>query len=149
MLKKFLKCVREYKKPTYLTLIFITTEVVIEAIIPFITARLVNGIQSGIEMSTILKTGAILFVMALSSLACGGIAGMTSANAAAGFAKNVRHDVFEKIQKFSFYNIDKFSTSSLVTRLTTDITNVQTAYMMLIRIAVRAPLMLIFSIVMA
>ena len=149
MLKKFLKCVREYKKPTYLTLIFITTEVVIEAIIPFITARLVNGIQSGIEMSTILKTGAILFVMALSSLACGGIAGMTSANAAAGFAKNMRHDVFEKIQKFSFYNIDKFSTSSLVTRLTTDITNVQTAYMMLIRIAVRAPLMLIFSIVMA
>lgn len=149
MIKRFLKCVREYKRPTFLTLTFITIEVIIEAIIPFITARLVNGIQSGIKINDILKTGGILFLMALASLACGGIAGLTSANAAAGFAKNVRHDVFSKIQQFSFYNIDKFSTSSLTTRLTTDITNVQMAYMMLIRIAVRAPLMLIFSIIMA
>ncbi len=149
MLKKFLGCVRENKKPTILTLIFITGEVIIEAIIPFITANLVNSIQAGAEMQEVLKTGVVLAVMAVASLCCGGIAGFTSAKASAGFAKNVRHDLFYKIQDYSFKNIDKFSTSSLVTRLTTDVTNVQMSYLMCIRIAVRAPLLLIFSIVMA
>ncbi|MBR3145050.1 MAG: ABC transporter ATP-binding protein [Clostridia bacterium] len=149
MLKRFLKCVREYKRPTIVTLVLIMLEVVIDVIIPFIVARLVNDIRAGIKMAEILKTGGVLFVMAIASLLCGGIAGFSSAKAAAGFAKNVRHDVFSKINSFSFGNIDKFSTSSLTTRLTTDITNVQMSYMMLIRIAVRAPLMLIFSIVMA
>ena len=149
MIKRFLKCVREYKRPTILTLIFITTEVVIEAIIPSITARLVDNINDGTVVNEILKTGGILLIMAIASLSCGGIAGFTAAKASAGFAKNVRKDIFYKIQQFSFFNIDKFSNSSLVTRLTTDISNVQMSYMMIIRIAVRAPLMLVFAIIMA
>ncbi len=149
MLKKFLGCVREFKKPTYITLFFITLEVVIEAVIPFITANLVNAIQAGAVLSEVLKTGGVLVIMAALSLACGAIAGFTSAKASAGFARNLRHDIFYKIQDYSFTNIDKFSVSSLVTRLTTDVGNVQISFMMLIRIAVRAPLMLIFSIIMA
>lgn len=149
MFKKILGSVREYKKPTIFTVIFILLEVVIEAFIPFITANLVNGIEAGIQMGEIIKTGVLLIVMALLSLCCGGAASFTSANAASGFAKNLRHDIFSKVQGFSFENIDKFSTSSLVTRLTTDVTNVQMSYMMLIRIAVRAPFMLVFCIIMA
>ena len=149
MLKRLAQCVREYKTPALLTLAFIIGEAVIEALIPFTTANLVNEIKAGVEMREVLRLGAILIVMALLSLTCGGMAGFTSARAATGFAKNVRHDVFHKVQEFSFENIDKFSSSSLVTRMTTDIKNVQMAFMMLIRIAVRSPLMLIFSIIMA
>jgi len=149
MYKTILKCLREYKLPVILTILFITGEAIIEAIIPTITADLVNHVTNGVEMDYLLRTGAILFVMTVISLACGGLAGYTSAKAAAGFSKNVRHDIFARVQAFSFRNIDKFSTSSLVTRLTTDINNVQMAFMMCIRMAVRAPLMLIFSIIMA
>ncbi len=149
MFKKFLKCVREYKKDSVLTLVFITLEVIIEAIIPFVTANLVNAIKDGAVLSSILKTGGVLILMAFLSLCCGTVAGFTSARASAGFAKNVRHDAFYNIQNYSFDNIDKFSSSSLVTRLTTDVTNIQMSYMMIIRIAVRAPLLLVFSITMA
>ena len=149
MFRTISRCLREFKLPTIITILFMTGEAVIEAIIPFITARLVDNLTAGIAMSVLLRTGQILFVMTLVSLFCGGMAGMTSAKAAAGLAKNVRHDIFEKVQTFAFSNIDKFSSSSLVTRLTTDINNVQMAFMMLIRMAIRAPLMLIFSIIMA
>lgn len=149
MLRKLTKCIREYKTPALLTLLFIVGEAVIEALIPFTTANLVNEINAGVDMSELMRLGGILIVMALISLACGGMAGFTSARAATGFAKNVRHDVFHKVQEFSFENIDKFSSSSLVTRMTTDINNVQMAFMMMIRIAIRSPLMLIFSIIMA
>ena len=149
MIKTFLKCVREYKTPTLLTLALIIGEVLIEVLIPFFTADLVNDIKASVPMSEVVRLGSILVVMALVSLGCGGGAGFFGARASAGFAKNVRRDVFERISRFSFENIDKFSTASLVTRLTTDITNVQMAFMMAIRIAVRAPLMFVFSIVMA
>lgn len=150
MLKRLAKCVREYKKPTILTLVFIIAEVIIEVLIPFITANLVNTIkEGGANPQYILKTGLILVAMAAVSLSCGGIAGFTCAKASAGFAKNLRHDIFARIQAFSFSNIDKFSTSSLVTRMTTDISNVQMSYMMVIRTAIRSPLMLIFAVIMA
>ena len=149
MFRTIQRCLREYKTPTIITILFMTGEAIIEAIIPFITARLVDHISDGVEMPFLLKTGLLLVLMTLISLFFGGSAGFTSAKASAGFAKNVRHDIFEKVQTFAFSNIDKFSTSSLVTRLTTDINNVQMAFMMLIRIAVRAPLMLLFSIIMA
>lgn len=149
MLKRMISCVREYKLPTILTLIFIVGEAIIETFIPFITADLVNGIKSGIEMDTILKTGLLLAMMACLSLACGAIAALTCAKASTGFAKNLRKDILHKIQSFSFENIDKFSSSSLVTRMTTDVSNVQMSFMMIIRTAIRSPLMLIFSIVMA
>lgn len=149
MLKRLMSCVREYKLPTILTLIFIVGEAVIETLIPFITADFVNGIKGGMLMSEMLKTGLYLVLLACLSLSFGAAAGFTCSKASAGFAKNLRHDVFRKVQTYSFENIDKFSVSSLVTRLTTDITNVQMAYMMVIRTAVRSPLMLIFSIIMA
>lgn len=149
MLKRLLKSVREYKRPTILTLIFIIGEAVIETFIPFVTADMVNRIKNGAEMQTIIKTGLMLVIMAVLSLACGGIAGFTCSKASAGFAKNLRKDIFSKIQGFSFENIDKFSSSSLVTRMTTDISNVQMSYMMIIRTAIRSPLMFVFSIIMA
>lgn len=149
MIKRLLKCVREYKKPTFLTPVLMIGEVVCECIIPVITARLINSINAGCEMTDILKYGLMLVVMAFVSLTFGVLAGKTAATAAAGFAKNLRHDIFYKIQDFSFSNIDRFSTSSLVTRLTTDISNVQMAFMMIIRTAVRAPLMLIFATAMS
>ena len=153
MFKRLTACVREYKRPTLLTLLFIVLEAVIECLIPFITARLINYVKDAQgnpdALKNILWVGLLLVGMALASLCCGGIAGLTSARAASGFAKNLRRDVFQKIQTFSFENMDKFSSASLVTRMTTDINNVQMAYMMLIRIAVRAPLMLIFSVIMA
>ncbi|MBP3706926.1 MAG: ABC transporter ATP-binding protein [Clostridia bacterium] len=149
MIKRLASCVREYKKPSLLTLGFIVGEVIIECLIPFITADLVNQIKSGVDLSVILQTGLILIGMALLSLTCGGIAAVTCAKASAGFAKNLRHDIFERIQGFSFQNIDRFSSSSLVTRLTTDVTYVQMAYMMIIRTAIRSPLMFIFAITMA
>lgn len=149
MLKRLAKCVREFKKPTVLTLIFIIGEAVIECIIPFVTTQMVNRIQAGAGISEILKIGGVLILLAVLSLCCGGLAGFTCAKASSGFAKNLRTDLFEKVQTYSFANIDKFSSSSLVTRLTTDVTNVQMAFMMIIRIAIRAPLMFIFSIIMA
>ncbi len=149
MFKKFVGCVREYKLPTILTFVFIVGEAIVETSIPFITADLINRIQSGAGMEDILKTGALLILLALLSLSCGGIAGYTCAKASAGFAKNLRRDIFHKIQSFSFENIDKFSSSSLVTRMTTDVSNVQMSFMMIIRTAIRAPLVLIFSIIMA
>ncbi|MBQ7714413.1 MAG: ABC transporter ATP-binding protein [Clostridia bacterium] len=153
MFKTLASSVRQYKRPSVLTLILMIGEAVIETLIPFITAtRLINTIQekgTSLEISDILLTGIILVVMSICSLSCGGLAGFTAAKAAAGFAKNLRHDVFSRVQTFSFSNIDKFSSSSLVTRMTTDVTNVQFSYMMIIRTAVRSPLMLIFSVTMA
>ena len=149
MFKRLLGSVREYKRPTLLTLLFIVMEAVIECLIPFITARLINRIALGIDMGYIVRTGCLLIGLAALSLCCGGLAGFTCAKASAGFAKNLRGDLFRRIQTFAFENIDRFSSSSLVTRMTTDISNIQMSYMMCIRTAVRAPLMLIFSIVMA
>lgn len=151
MFKRLLKSVREFKKPTILTLIFIVAEAVIEVFLPFITADLINYIQKTdvLEMAIILQYGAKLIALAMASLACGGIAAYTCARASSGFARNLRQDLFNRIQTFSFENIDKFSSSSLVTRLTTDVNNVQMSFMMIIRTAIRAPLMLIFSVVMA
>lgn len=149
LLKKLAKSVREYKLPSVLTFIFIFLEAVIECIIPFITSNLVNHIQQGTDMAEVIRTGVLLVVMAMASLSCGGIAAVTCSKASAGFAKNLRSDMFRKVQSYSFENIDKFSSSSLVTRMTTDITNVQMSYMMIIRIAIRAPLMLVFSFIMA
>lgn len=151
MIKKLASCIREYKKPSLLTLLFITGEVIVECLIPFITADLISQIQmeSGVELGGIIKTGLLLVGMAVLSLCCGAAAAYTCSKASAGFAKNLRHDLFSRIQSYSFHNIDKFSTSSLVTRLTTDVTNVQMSYMMLIRTAIRSPLMFIFSIIMA
>ena len=149
MIKHLMNCIREYKKPTIYTLVLIVGEAIMETIIPFITADLVNKIRMGTDMSVILKTGLVLVIMACLSLACGGLAGFTCAKASTGFAKNLRSDMFRRIQSYSFENIDKFSSASLVTRLTTDVSNVQMAFMMVIRIAVRSPLMLIFSVVMA
>ncbi|MBQ7314822.1 MAG: ABC transporter ATP-binding protein [Clostridia bacterium] len=149
MLKRLSRCVRENKRPAILTLVFIVFEVIIECLIPFITADLVNRINAGAQPTDILTTGLLLVAMAVVSLVCGGLAGYTCAKASAGFAKNLRHDMFDKIQSFSFGNIDRFSSTSLVTRMTTDVNNVQMAFMMLIRTAIRSPLMFIFSIVMA
>ncbi len=149
MIKRIYACVREYKKPMYLTLLFITCEAVIEALIPFTTAALVNRIKAGIEMSDLLQTGGKLVIMSLFSLACGAIAAYTCSKASTGLAKNLRHDIFHKVQSYSFENIDKFSSSSLITRLTTDVAHVQMSFMMLIRTAIRAPLMLIFCIIMS
>ena len=149
MLRKIMESIREYKAPAVLTFLFILFEAVIECLIPFITADLVNRIEAGADMAAVAKTGAVLIAMAVASLSCGGIAGVTCAKSSAGFAKNLRKDIFGKVQTYSFENIDKFSSSSLVTRLTTDVTNVQMSFMMIISTAIRAPLMLIFSIVMA
>ncbi len=149
MLKTLAKSIREYKKPSILTFLFILGEAVIESFIPFVTANLVNRIEKGADMWDILQTGGLLIVMAAVSLSFGFLAGITCARASAGYAKNLRYDLFSKVQTFSFENIDKFSATSLVTRMTTDVSYVQMAYMMLIRTAIRAPLMLVFSIVMA
>ena len=150
-MKQLIKSVRGYWRPTVLTPVLISFEVVIECIIPMVIAELVNSLQSdaGIEIGTILKYGAAVVVLALLSLTFGSVAGITCANASCGFGKNLRKNMFYSIQDYSFENIDRFSTSSLVTRLTTDVTNVQNAFMMIIRTAVRAPFMFVFAIVMA
>ena len=149
MLKRLAKCVREYKLAAILTLVFIVGEALIETQIPTIMADLVNGIKDGAGQDVLLREGIRLAIMAVISLACGGLAAYTCAKASAGFAKNLRHDLFDRIQTFTFANIDKFSSSSLVTRMTTDVSNVQMSFMMIIRTAIRCPLMLIFSIIMA
>ena len=149
MLKRLSASIREYKAPTLVTLVLIVLEVVFECIIPFMTSTLVNRVKAGTTIKDILITGAILVLMAVLSLMCGGIAAVTASKASTGFAKNLRKDMFSKIQTYSFENVDKFSSSSLVTRLTTDVSNVQMAYMMINRIAIRCPLMLVFAIFMA
>ena len=148
MIKILAKSIREYKKPAILTPILVTGEVVFECIIPYLIAQLVNQIQAGCEMIVIVKYGTVLVVLALLSLLLGAMAGSYCATASCGLARNLRKDMFYKIQSYSFENIDKFSVSSLVTRMTTDVTNVQQAYMMIIRAAIRSPLMLIFSFIM-
>ncbi len=149
MIKKLAGSVREYKKATIATPFLMVGEVSCECIIPLITAKLIDTINAGSEIRDIVKYGVMLVLMACISLFFGAMAGKTCAVSSAGFAKNLRQDLFYAIQDFSFSNIDKFSTSSLVTRLTTDVMNVQNAFMMLIRTAVRAPLMLIFATVMS
>ena len=149
MLKKLAKSVRQYRPAVYLTLVFIVCEAIVETLIPFITANLINSIKNGVVIEELLPQGLLLVGMAVVSLCCGGIAGFTCAKASSGFAKNLRHDIFEKVQTYSFQNIDKFSSASLVTRMTTDVANVQMSFMMLIRTAIRSPLMLIFSVIMA
>lgn len=149
VLAELLPCVREYKLPTILTPIFMVGEALLETLMPFVTANLITDIQSGCGLDKIAESGLKLLIMALISLALGGSAGFTASKASAGFAKNLRSKVFDKIQSFSFENIDKFSTSSLVTRMTTDISNVQMSFMMVIRTAIRCPLMFLFSIIMS
>ena len=149
MIKTLAKSIREYKTPSIVTPILVAGEVVLECIIPFITAKLITEIKNGCDLMTIVNYGLILILMAAISLTFGTAAGFTCATASCGMAKNLRKDMFAAIQKYSFANIDKFMTSSLVTRMTTDVTIVQDAYMMLIRIAIRAPLMLGFAFVMA
>lgn len=149
MIRRLLSCVREYRRPAVLSPVFIALEVVFECFLPLITAGLINEIKAGCDMGVITRYGLGLLAMAVASLTCGVMAGRMSATAAAGFARNLRHDLFVRVQEFSFSNIDRFSTASLVTRLTTDVTNVQNSFMMIIRIAVRSPLMLIFAFTMA
>ena len=144
-----MKSIREYKTPSLLAPFFVALEVILEVIIPLLMANLIDdGIYQG-EMNLVYKIGVELIICAILSLIFGMLSGMFAAKASSGFAKNLRQDLYYKVQTFSFTNIDKFSTSSLVTRLTTDITNVQMAYQMIIRIAVRAPLMLIISLCFA
>lgn len=149
MYKILAKSIREFKKESIMTPILIAFEVLIEVTIPFIIAMLVNQIKAGCELSVILWYGLSLVVLAGLSLTFGVLAGNACATASSGFGRNLRKDIFYKIQTYSFKNIDNFSTSSLVTRLTTDVSNVQNAYMMIIRTAVRFPLMLTFSFTMA
>ena len=149
MIKRLSACIREYKKQTILTPVCMVGEVVCECTIPLLTADLINSIQNGCDLRTILLYGLKLFVIAMLSLGFGALSGWFAAEAAAGFAKNLRHDLYYQVQSFSFANIDRFSTSSLVTRLTTDVTNIQNAFMMCIRIAVRAPMMLVFAVIMS
>ena len=149
MVKKLLKSLREYKKDSILTPLLVVGEVVLECLIPFVISRLVDKIQAGCSVAETAKYGGLLAAMAVASLIFGWAAGVTASRASCGFAKNIRADIFHKVQDFSFQNIDRFSTSSLVTRMTTDVTNVQMAFMMIIRTAVRAPLMIIFSFTMA
>lgn len=149
MIKTLLKSVREYKGAALITPIFVILEVLLDCVIPFIIADLVNQIKGGAGLEDIARLGVWLAVMALLSLTFGMIAAFTCSTASCGLAKNLRQDMFDKIQSFSFENIDRFTTSSLVTRLTTDISNIQNAYMMIIRTAIRSPLMLIFAFIMA
>lgn len=149
MLHTLLKSVREYRLQTIVSPLLVVSESAIETFIPFLMAAIIDqGIRPG-NLSVVIKVGVLLLLMSVVSLTFGAGASWVSSQAAAGFAKNLRHDIFSQIQTFSFQNLDHFATSSLVTRLTTDITNIQTAYQMLIRVAVRAPSMLLFSIIMA
>lgn len=149
MIKTLMGSIRDYKRAAIATPIIVSGEVVMEVAIPFVTAQLIDAIQKGATVSEMLPYAGILVAMALASLCFGIGAGITCSQASCGFAKNLRHDVFAAVQRFSFANIDQFSSSSLVTRLTTDITNVQLAYMMTIRTAIRCPLIMICGIVMA
>ena len=149
MVKLLQKSLREYRGVSILTPILVSLEVVMECIIPFITARLVNEIKAGCSIDEILRIGGLLVLMAALSLLFGSLAGLTCSTASCGLGKNLRHDIFHAVQGYSFENIDHFLTSSLVTRMTTDVTNVQFAFMMVIRTAIRSPLMLVFAFIMA
>ncbi|MFR7474586.1 MAG: ABC transporter permease, partial [Christensenellales bacterium] len=147
-MKTIVKYIGQYKKDSILTPLFTALEVVMEVLLPFITAKIIdNGLQAG-NMQAVYQYGIVMLVMAFFSLAFGALAGKYAASASAGVAANLREAIYSNIQTFSFSNIDKFSTAGLVTRMTTDITNVQNAYQMVLRIAVRAPLMLVSSMVM-
>ncbi len=149
MIKKLFTSVREYKKDSILSPLFVMLEIVMEVLIPFLMAKLIDyGIDKG-NLQVVLKIGTFLIFSTIFSLIFGALAGKFAAVASSGFAKNLRHDMYYSVQNFSFANIDKFSTPSIVTRLTTDVTNVQNAYQMIIRIAVRSPVMLVFSLIMA
>ena len=148
MIKTLSKSIREFKKPAILTPILVVGEVILECIIPFVIANLVNKMQAGCGMDVIIQYGLQLVIMAVLSLILGVAAGNTCATASTGFSRNLRQDMFYHIQDYSFENIDKFSVSSLVTRMTTDVINVQMSFMMIIRVAIRGPLMLIFSFIM-
>ncbi len=147
-IKRLAKCIREYKTQSILSPLFIALEVIIEVMIPFTTAKLIDNIENQCEIAIIAKYGGILVLLAVLSLICGALSGHFCAVASSGFAKNLRHDLFYAVQNYSFANIDKFSTSSLVTRLTTDVNNVQNSFMMIIRTALRSPMMLVFSVIM-
>lgn len=149
MVKILMKSIREYKAASIATPILVSGEVVMECIIPFYIAYLVNEVNAGCDMGMILHYGILLVIMAALSLLFGALAGSTCATASCGLARNLRKDMFYSVQGYAFENIDKFMTSSLVTRMTTDVTNVQNAFMMVIRTAIRAPLMLVFAFVMA
>nr|MBR6777885.1 ABC transporter ATP-binding protein [Clostridia bacterium] len=154
MIRPLLGSVREYKKPSLITPLFMALEALCECLIPFFMAKLiaaidVEGISSTAAMNAIFKFGGVLILLALFSMMSGGLAGKFAATASCGFAKNLRHDLFYKVQKFSFANVDTFSSSSLVTRLTTDVTNVQQSYQMCLRIAIRVPLQFLFAIIMS
>lgn len=146
MIKTLMKSIREYKRASIITPLYITLEIILECLLPLVMANLIDK-MTGSSMIPIIRYGIMLIIMAMLSLLFGYMSGRIGATASCGFAKNLRQDVFFKIQDFSFSDIDKFSTSSLVTRMTTDVTNVQNAYQMIIRIAVRTPLMLIFSVI--
>lgn len=149
MIKRLAKCVREYKKPAILTPVFVIGEVIMEVVIPLLMASLIDfGIEKS-DMQYVLKMGVALLISAVISMFFGGVAGRTCAVASAGFAKNLRHDMFYSVQNYAFSNIDKFSTASIVTRLTTDVNNVQQSFMMIIRMAVRSPMMFAFSFIFA
>ncbi len=151
MIKTLLKSVRQFKAPSLITPIFMAIEAFCECLIPFFMAKMINEdvLAQADAMQTILKYGGILLLLAVCSLTSGVLAGRFAAKASCGFASNLRHDLFYRVQKFSFANVDKFSTSSLVTRLTTDVTNVQQSYQMCLRIAIRVPLQFIFAIIMS
>ena len=149
MIKELAKSIREYKKETIITPIFMILEVIMEMLIPYFIADLIDkGVMNG-DMSVIIKIGTYLVLCAIMSLIFSIIAGIISSKASNGFAKNLRHDIYYKVQNYSFYNIDKFSPSSIVTRITTDVSNIQMAYMMMIRMAFRAPFTIIISLIMA
>ena len=149
MIKKLAKSIREYKKLAILTPVSVAIEVILEVIVPYLMALLIDeGIYKS-SMENTVKIGIALIVFTILSLLFGALSGIFAAKAGSGFAKNLRKDLYYKVQNFSFANIDKFSTASIVTRLTTDVTYVQNSFQMIIRIAIRAPLMLIFSLIMA
>ena len=150
MVKTLLKSVRQYKKPSIITPMFMALEAFCECLMPFFMSRMISEehLASPDALAHILKYGVILILLAAASLTCGVLAGKFAAQASCGFATNLRHDLFYKVQKFSFKNVDKFSSSSLVTRLTTDVTNVQQSYQMCLRIAIRVPLQFLFAIIM-
>ena len=149
MIKRLSQCIREYKKDAILSPLYVLVESLLDVAIPFVMAGLIDkGIEAG-NMSMILRYGAILVGFALVALTFGALSGRSCARATAGFARNLRHDMFHHLQVYSFSNIDKFSSAGLVTRLTTDVSNVQNAFMMIIRTLIRCPAMLIFAMVMS
>ena len=148
MVKELIKSVREYKWYAMLTPLLVGIEVVLEVAIPYVIASLIDlGVSAG-NMNEIYRYGGYLIILAILSLIFGILAGLSAAKGSTGFAKNLRHDIYHKVQDYSFANIDKFSTGGIITRITTDVNNVRMAFQMITRIAVRAPLMMIFSLIM-